>query len=370
MGGRSSDSDTERSRKGKKVFRSKRSRSRSSSASESSGSSDKRKYSSTSKYDPRNRTSAKSKSSRRHTSRNRDRKDFSRSSHSSRQDRRYYQRSRSRSRERCKSKDSDSTKKLISNPSTSSLSLKTPSSTAKSTEDQLKMKMQLALKAAADADALLRQQGLLTAKAKEWGRNSEQDNTKLPKPENKWPKEPPLSVKEQIDRAKALEEINAPEFQSQAFVSGIPLSVLAKETERVFDTHDSAIFGGVTDPNLMTVPKPAASSASKNVCIAHENLFANIEMKEEKWIKKLMLMRQRKLNVVAIDTRWQIFRIRKYCSRLTTHNKLIKYSKRSLNFWISMQERDRNKQGCEFYFSPRFVYLAGFNQLEDNMEEL
>lgn len=148
----------------------------------------------------------------------------------------------------------------------------------------------MALKAAADADAQLREQGVLTGQF--GGRKWEPDDVDKEQ-------QPVRSFKEQLDRAKAIDEINAPGFDAKPFMTGTILTPSAEEEKEKLEHHDAAIFG--TNPNVESriSDKLDLSDLDKDN-IAHENFFIDPAIKEERWIKKLMNMRQRQLNGEAM----------------------------------------------------------------------
>lgn len=313
MGGYSSDSGSEMGRKKKK--RRRRSSSSSSSASSHSRLSNRnqRDKGRTKRDSPERKYHSKSSRSRSHS---KDRKVGSRSSsthsYSSSSKARHSRRSRSRSRDRKDVKDSKrdsksdrSNKKGYNDDSSKrkhglSPALVPPSFPyeAKSPEEQLKLKMQLALKAAADADAALREQGILLGKGKAWNYEEEEEklaSTRLPQ----------LSGIEQMDRAKALDAINAPGFQQASFRTGSKSVTPSQAGDKLsLGNHDAAMFGVGTDPNIPGIDGFGIAAPTNIVIdkdsIAHENLFVDSSIKEERWIRKLMFMRQRKLNGEAM----------------------------------------------------------------------
>ncbi|KAH7961281.1 hypothetical protein HPB52_006674 [Rhipicephalus sanguineus] len=106
-----------------------------------------------------------------------------------------------------------------------------PSRTGNET-DKLKQKIQQVIKAAATANAELRERGLLPSGSSKEGAAGSGAST-------------PPSVLEQLERARLIDDINAPSFSQQSFVSrrehGKKDS--AAGTSKVVDNHAAAIFG-------------------------------------------------------------------------------------------------------------------------------
>uniref|UniRef100_A0A2R5LE72 Putative transcriptional coactivator caper rrm superfamily protein n=1 Tax=Ornithodoros turicata TaxID=34597 RepID=A0A2R5LE72_9ACAR len=149
-----------------------------------------------------------------------------------------------------------------------------------SDSDRLKMKIQQVIKAAANANAELREKGLLSEDAA---------RAKLAAP----------SVSEQIERAKIIDEINAPSFSQQAFVSRRKDE--KKDSNKEVDEHTAAIFGSFE--SLVSATKevvPLCNWREKPELLVHENLLESQEIKIERWCKKLAAERRKRVNGVAL----------------------------------------------------------------------
>ncbi|GAB6028246.1 hypothetical protein CHUAL_002433 [Chamberlinius hualienensis] len=270
-----------------------RRRRRSSSSSSSSSSDSDHRQSSSSRKTKSKRSRSRSRTNSKDGSRSR-KKRSSRSS--SRDRRRRHYRSRSRSRSRGTSSNSSSISH--SRSSGNKKELRTSSDKSRhatsdtgthfknmSPEEQLKSKMQMALKAAAEADAQLREKGILPN-----GRiciNSVKDTIPVPTTSNGADN---LTIQEQINRVQAIDLINAPGFAPQEFYS-----------DRQVSNHGSTDHSNY-DAQLTTklLGNPVIEKLMQNE-LAHENLFADKEIRQEKWVRKLYTMRLKKLNGEAMS---------------------------------------------------------------------
>lgn len=141
------------------------------------------------------------------------------------------------------------------------------------------------MQAAAIASAELREKGLLS-KGSPGGTNT------------------PPTVQEQMERAKMIEDINAPSFSQQAFVSKRKDekkdgSAASKE----MDPHSAAIFGSLE--SLVAASKdvvPLCNWREKPELLVHENLMENAEAKLDRWKKKLAAERRKRINGVALGS--------------------------------------------------------------------
>ncbi|XP_037562493.1 serine/arginine repetitive matrix protein 1-like [Dermacentor silvarum] len=153
--------------------------------------------------------------------------------------------------------------------------------------DQLKQKIQQVIKAAATASAELRERGLLpTGSSKEGAATESGTNT-------------PPSVLEQLERARLIDDINAPSFSQQSFVSRREHGKkdTAASTSKVVDNHAAAIFGSFE--SLMAAAKevvPLSNWREKPDLLIHPNLKEAPEVKLERWRKKLAAERRKRVN--------------------------------------------------------------------------
>lgn len=136
------------------------------------------------------------------------------------------------------------------------------------------MKIQQVIKAAANANAELREKGLL---------GEESVNVGAP------------TIAEQIERAKIIDEINAPSFSQQAFVSRKKDE--KKDTSKEVDEHTAAIFGSLESLVLATKEVvPLCNWREKPELLVHENLMESLDAKIERWCKKLAAERRKRVN--------------------------------------------------------------------------
>ncbi|CAN7941253.1 unnamed protein product [Ixodes hexagonus] len=147
--------------------------------------------------------------------------------------------------------------------------------------DRLKLKIQQVMKAAANANAELSKKGLLPK-----GSSGSQAST-------------PPTMQEQLERARMIEDINAPSFSQQAFVSraGKKDGGTVKEV----DNHAAAIFGSLE--TLVAANKevvPLCNWRENPELLVHENLMESSEAKLERWRKKLAADRRKRLNGVSL----------------------------------------------------------------------
>ncbi|KAM7302120.1 hypothetical protein ISCGN_017637 [Ixodes scapularis] len=146
--------------------------------------------------------------------------------------------------------------------------------------DRLKLKIQQVMKAAANANAELSKKGLLPKGA------SNQTST-------------PPTMQEQLERARMIEDINAPSFSQQVFVSraGKKDGGSLKEV----DNHTAAIFGSLE--TLVAANKevvPLCNWREKPELLVHDNLMESSEAKLERWRKKLAAERRKRINGVSL----------------------------------------------------------------------
>jgi len=133
----------------------------------------------------------------------------------------------------------------------------------------------MALKAAAEADAQLREKGVLTSR----NRPTKEKTSE------------PLSFQEQINRSDAINQINAPGFAPQDFISNA-------DKLQTNDPSGSSATDLFSYDNQQANKSSITATMEKLVqCeLAHENLFANKELRQEKWVRRLYTMRQKRLN--------------------------------------------------------------------------
>lgn len=264
--------------------RHRRSRSRSSEKSSSS--------SSVHKSSKKNKSSKDSRSCSHSRSNSRERRKDTKRNNSDWQSRSRHRESRSHSSNRSKREHSVEKIKAENLPATKPAEADTIVKVSDlSPEEQLKIKMQLALKAAAEADAQLREKGILPA----GNETKEKAVTAAPL----------LTVQEQISRAQAIDVINAPEFQPQEFKSKKSLPKGSSLVNSPADDHSTAIFGSnmeskVIEDRIVTKPNVILDRLVRDQLV-HENLFADATAKQERWVKKLYSMRQRRLNGEAMS---------------------------------------------------------------------
>lgn len=146
--------------------------------------------------------------------------------------------------------------------------------------DRLKLKIQQVMKAAANASAELSKKGL------------------LPKGSSNQTSTPP-TMQEQLERARMIEDINAPSFSQQVFVSraGKKDGGSLKEV----DNHTAAIFGSLE--TLVAANKevvPLCNWREKPELLVHDNLMESSEAKLERWRKKLAAERRKRINGVSL----------------------------------------------------------------------
>ncbi|XP_037285343.2 uncharacterized protein LOC119178252 [Rhipicephalus microplus] len=240
-------------------------------------------------------SSSKVSSSRRRRSGSRHRRSRSRSSaprKRSRTPKHRSRRSRSSSSSRRRSRSSSNSPRR-SRKTSASVSPKRvrkpgdplPSRTGNET-DKLKQKIQQVIKAAATANAELRERGLLPSGSSKEGAAGSGTST-------------PPSVLEQLQRARLIDDINAPSFSQQSFVSrrehGKKDSVSG--TSKVVDNHTAAIFGSFE--SLVSAAKevvPLSNWREKPELLIHPKLKEATEVKLERWRKKLAAERRKRIN--------------------------------------------------------------------------
>uniref|UniRef100_L7LX57 Putative splicing factor sc35 n=1 Tax=Rhipicephalus pulchellus TaxID=72859 RepID=L7LX57_RHIPC len=152
--------------------------------------------------------------------------------------------------------------------------------------DKLKQKIQQVIKAAATANAELRVRGLLPSGSSKEGAAGSGAST-------------PPSVLEQLERARLIDDINAPSFSQQSFVSrrehGKKDS--AAGSSKVVDNHAAAIFGSFE--SLVSAAKevvPLSNWREKPELLIHPKLKEVTEVKLERWRKKLAAERRKRVN--------------------------------------------------------------------------
>lgn len=152
--------------------------------------------------------------------------------------------------------------------------------------DKLKQKIQQVIKAAATANAELRERGLLPSGSSKEGAAGSGAST-------------PPSVLEQLERARLIDDINAPSFSQQSFVSrrehGKKDS--AAGISKVVDNHAAAIFGSFE--SLVSAAKevvPLSNWREKPELLIHPKLKEATEVKLERWRKKLAAERRKRVN--------------------------------------------------------------------------
>ncbi|XP_069752853.1 serine/Arginine-related protein 53 isoform X2 [Narcine bancroftii] len=263
MGHHSSDSDDDT-----RSHRKKKHRRRSSSSSSSESRSFIRKKSS-------RRTRSHSRVRRSH-SRSKDRRHRRRSSSSSSYEKRKKLSSHSRSRDRGKS--------YRSRRSRSRSRIRRDCGDIKvgldhlSPAEQAKARLQLVLQAAAKADEVL--------KAKE---RKEEDARKK--------KEQETTIEEQVKRVKCIEAIESEFFVQQTFRSNRDVKKTQEPTEA---KHETAVLSNrATDFNTEIKQEvdyvPSAIKYQDDDSVAHPSLFMDKKEAEEKWFKRLIILRQVKL---------------------------------------------------------------------------
>lgn len=173
-------------------------------------------------------------------------------------------------------------------------------------EEVLKLKLQQALKAAANADAELREKGLLQNTITTT--ISTATTTTITNNQNQ--KSNIASVADQIKRVHAIEEINSPNFTQHSFVSGHS-TTKSEKSDNNGDIHTAAMFGlSVYHPLSTEIPvsNTGMNKSMRDVWkndpekLAHENLFEDLEVKTERWKKKLIALRRKKINTEQLKT--------------------------------------------------------------------
>lgn len=145
--------------------------------------------------------------------------------------------------------------------------------------DRLKLKIQQVMKAAATANAELSKKGLLSKGA------GSQAST-------------PPTMLEQLERARMIEDINAPSFSQQVFVPRA--NKKDGSTLKEVDNHTAAIFGSLE--TLVAANKevvPLCNWREKPELLVHDNLMESSETKLERWRKKLAAERRKRINGVS-----------------------------------------------------------------------
>lgn len=153
--------------------------------------------------------------------------------------------------------------------------------------DQLKQKIQQVIKAAATANAELRERGFLSA-GTSGGQGAAAAGSS-----------PGPTVLEQMERARLIEDINAPSFSQQAFVSRRDQANKkeASGASKEVDNHAAAIFGSFE--SLVAAAKevvPLSNWREKPELLIHDSLREAAEVKMERWRKKLAAERRKRLN--------------------------------------------------------------------------
>jgi len=162
-----------------------------------------------------------------------------------------------------------------------------------SPEDKLKLQLQKALEAAAHADAQLREQGVLAGS--KGSTTASQARAKL-QHEVETDRKPPasLSIGEQMSRAKTVLDMDAPGFQQQTFTSSRSTSGSKSKSS------DSAF--GTAGEFEQEDSKSSVQAALRKIPdgLAHDNLYGDEKARQEKWVRKLLAMRQRKANSTSV----------------------------------------------------------------------
>lgn len=152
--------------------------------------------------------------------------------------------------------------------------------------DKLKQKIQQVIKAAATANAELRERGLLPSGSSKEGAAGSGAST-------------PPSVLEQLERARLIDDINAPSFSQQSFVSRRDhvKKDSAASSSKIVDNHAAAIFGSFE--SLISAAKevvPLSNWREKPELLIHPKLKEQTEVKLERWRKKLAAERRKRVN--------------------------------------------------------------------------
>ncbi|XP_077554381.1 uncharacterized protein LOC144169213 isoform X2 [Haemaphysalis longicornis] len=110
---------------------------------------------------------------------------------------------------------------------------------------------------------------------------------------------PGPTVLEQMERARLIEDINAPSFSQQAFVSRRDQANKkeASGASKEVDNHAAAIFGSFE--SLVAAAKevvPLSNWREKPELLIHDSLREAAEVKMERWRKKLAAERRKRLN--------------------------------------------------------------------------
>lgn len=153
--------------------------------------------------------------------------------------------------------------------------------------EQLKQKIQQVIKAAATASAELRERGFLSAGTSGGQGAGASGISSGP------------TVLEQMERARLIEDINAPSFSQQAFVSRRDQANKkdGPGASKEMDNHAAAIFGSFE--SLVAAAKevvPLSNWREKPELLIHDSLREAAEVKMERWRKKLAAERRKRLN--------------------------------------------------------------------------
>uniref|UniRef100_V5I294 Putative transcriptional coactivator caper rrm superfamily n=1 Tax=Ixodes ricinus TaxID=34613 RepID=V5I294_IXORI len=157
--------------------------------------------------------------------------------------------------------------------------------------DRLKLKIQQVMKAAGTNENA--QRGRKSNASAELSKKG-----LLPKGSSNQTSTPP-TMQEQLERARMIEDINAPSFSQQVFVSraGKKDGGSLKEV----DNHTAAIFGSLE--TLVAANKevvPLCNWREKPELLVHDNLMESSEAKLERWRKKLAAERRKRINGVSL----------------------------------------------------------------------
>ncbi|XP_013415498.1 serine/Arginine-related protein 53-like [Lingula anatina] len=274
---RSRSRSTERSKDSRRRSRSRSTERRRRSRSRSP---DYRKRSRSSSLDRRRRSRSRSRE-RRSRSRSRDRRSRSRSrerrSRRSSRSRERSRRSRSRSRDRYQRSRSRESTKEIKVPTSDPCS-DIPGFQDLDPAEQNKIRLQMALKAAADADNKLKAQGLIEGRTRA------------------------MELTDQLERQKAIEEIEEQGFVPQSFTSGSSKDTTVQQKQ---GAHESAIFGRSYSSFTSVKKEPNTETTGKIVyrdtgSLLHPSLCVSAEEKMERWKKKVAEYRRKKLEGEAM----------------------------------------------------------------------
>ncbi|KAH6938757.1 hypothetical protein HPB50_012416 [Hyalomma asiaticum] len=156
----------------------------------------------------------------------------------------------------------------------------------KAVQETTEARRPLATEDWATANAELRERGLLPSGSSKEGAAGSGAST-------------PPSVLEQLERARLIDDINAPSFSQQSFVSRRDhvKKDSAASSSKVVDNHAAAIFGSFE--SLISAAKevvPLSNWREKPELLIHPKLKEPTEVKLERWRKKLAAERRKRVN--------------------------------------------------------------------------